>query len=445
MTTKYWMITIIFGATVLGFAYWVNPALGAGLTIAFIIAFILMLRSYTVVDLQSIHVLSGNGRVTEKVGGQSYIYLPFVTKRSIVPLQVLEIAIPRIKLLDMNNLPFGVEISCKVQISDARTSVRSLNRTTPNEIRPIVDDTIQSASRAQAMKQTLLKIMRERDEVEQSILTATNDSLSRIGIRVVLFDIKNIVDVPGSTVISDMERVKSAELERMAREAEARENSSAEIVEAQKKAEAEIQRQKAFEQSELARLNQEMMIADKERELKLKRMDIINAEKKRQAEIEAERIEIESAGIANKQRELAQAEADTRLINIKAEAEAIELKAQADSTSLRLKAEAEAEAINLKLQAEAEGTTKLAVALNKFNEKAISVKLAEIQASVQSSAAESIARGIQHNSKLILPSNGMSSFFTEMITGINLLKESGVSIGDLFNGKKKLATQIKEE
>lgn len=386
--------------------------------------FIFLLRGYTVVDLQEVHVLSGKGKVKEYTAGQSYLYFPYLEKRNIVPLRVLEIAIPRIKLMDMNNLPFGVEISCKVQISDPRTAVKALGQATPDEIRPIVDDTIQSAARAQAMKQTLITIMRERDEIEQAILAATNDSLARIGIRVVLFDIKNIVDVPGSTVIADMERVKSAELERLAREAEARENSAAEIVEAQKRAEAEIQRQNALKQSEMARLEQEMAVVEKQRELKLKEMDVINAQKKREAEIEAERIAIEANAQAEQQRMIAQGNADSKLIQAKADAE-----------SLKLKASAEADSIRLKLEAEAEGTKALADALAKFTQEGIHVKLAEIDAEAKAKVAESIARGIQHSSKLILPSNGVSNLFTNLVSGIETMKEAGISLEDI-KGKK---------
>ncbi len=404
----------------IGVYIYVGSAAGILLGLASVIVLVLLLRAYTVVDLQEVHVISGKGKVKEYTAGQSYLYFPYLEKRNIVPLRVLEIAIPRIKLMDMNNLPFGVEISCKVQISDPRTAVKALGSATPEEIRPIVDDTIQSAARAQAMKQTLITIMRERDEIEQSILSATNDSLARIGVRVVLFDIKNIVDVPGSTVIADMERVKSAELERLAREAEAKENSAAEIVEAQKRAEAEIQRQNALKQSEMARLEQEMAVAEKQRELKLKEMDVINAQKTREAEIEAERIRIEANAQAEQQRMVAQGEADAKLIEAKAEAE-----------SLKLRASAEAESIKMKLEAEAEGTKALADALAKFTKEGIEVKLAEINAEAKEKVAESIARGIQHSTKLILPSNGVSSLFTNLVGGIETLKEAGVSLKDL--------------
>jgi flotillin len=339
---------------------------------------------------------------------------------------VIEIGVPRIKLLDTDNLPFAVEISCKVQVSDAVTAVKTLGKASPNEIIPIVDDTIQSASRSEAMKQRLPIIMRERDQIEQSIFQSTTETLARIGVTVVLFDIKNIIDDEGSSVIADMERVKSAELNRIAREAEANQNAAAEIVEATKRSEAEVNRQNALRQSETARLEQEKEVAQRKKELTLNEMDILNAETRRKAEIESERIKIQASADAEKLRTLAQGNADSELIRAQAEAEAIRVRAAADADSIRFK-----------LEAEAEGTAKLAEALKQFNEAGIQVKIAEIDAETQKKVSESIARGLQSNSKLILPSNGVGNFFTDLATGITALKETGVTLEDVLKKTSK--------
>ncbi len=387
----------------------------------------LMTTVYNVVSSEEIHVIAFGGKESQYRGGDSYFYIPRAMKRNKVKRTVIEIAVPRIKLLDRDNLPFGVEISCKVQISDAIIATRSLGKATKKEIIPIVDDTIQSASRSEAMKQVLPIIMRERDEMEKAINKSTSETLARVGIEVVLFDIKNIIDIDGYTVIADMERVKSAELNKIARIAEANQNAEAEIVEAERRSEAEVKRQEALQRAETARLTQQQLIAEQKKQLTLKEMDVLNAETRRQAEIEAQRIAIAADADAEKQRKIAQGDADSNIIRAKAEAEAA-----------RTRAGAEADAIRMRLEAEAEGTRSLAEALKQFNESGIMVKINEIRAEAQKEVASSIARGIQNNSKLILPATGgLGGIFSDIVTGISAMKEAGVSLGDVLEKSKK--------
>ena len=386
---------------------------------------IILLRTlYRVVRTNEIHVVAGLGTEKQYLGGDSYTFFPFFYQRNIVQRSVIEIAVPKIKLLDRDNLPFAVEISCKVQIQDAIIATRSLGRATSREIIPIVDDTIQAAARSQSMKQTLPTIMRERDEIEKSINQSTSDTLSRVGIEVVLFDIKNIIDVDESSVISDMERVKSAELTKLARQAEAEQNALAEITEAERRSDAEVRRQEAFRAAETARLTQEREVAEQKRELALKEMGIVEVETRRQAEIDRDRIQIQADSDALRLQRIAQAEAEAQLIRVRAQAETVRLQANAD-----------AEAIQVKLEAEASGTKALATALKAFNEAGIQIKIAEIQADAQVQVASSVAEGIKENSKLILPSSKMSSFFTDMVTGISTLKEAGISLQDVLKPK----------
>lgn len=394
-----------------------------------LLAAIFIIRNYTIVPPHELHVISGK-RFKIFDGSGRYLYYPFFQTRSILSKAVIEIIVPRIQLHDKNYLPFAVDISCKVQIGDAKTAAETLGiqdlASSADKIRPIVDDTIQSASRSQAMQYDLQTIMRERDVIEDSIYTSTSTSLSRVGVRVTLFDIKNILDTEGSTVINDFERVRSSEINKTAREAEATQMSLAEIVEAEKKSEAEVKRQESFRRSEEARLDQEQTIATQRAILSAREMEVLDVETKRKAEISRERIDITARAEADKVRLESQARADARLIE-----------ATADAQAIKLQAEAEAESIKLKLTAEAEGTDKLAKALKSFNEAGISVKLAEIGAEAQKAVSENVAKGIQHNSKLFLPVNGegLGSTLNSLIPNITAMKESGVNLSDLFNSE----------
>ncbi|MCE7734814.1 MAG: hypothetical protein GPJ54_08065 [Candidatus Heimdallarchaeota archaeon] len=407
--------------------------------IVVILALVFILRNFTVVPPHEIHVISGRGfKIFDGAG--RYVYIPFLQTRNILSKAVIEIIVPRIQLHDKNYLPFAVDISCKVQIGDAKTAAETLGiqdlAHSAEKIRPIVDDTIQSASRSQAMQYDLQTIMRERDVIEDSIYTSTSTSLSRVGVRVTLFDIKNIVDTEGSTVINDLERVRSAEINKVAREAEATQMSQAEITEALKKSEAEVKRQESFKRSEEARLEQEQTIAQQRALLAAREMEVLDVETKRKAEINRERIEISAKAEAEKIRTEAQGKADARLIE-----------AQADAQAIKLEAEAQAEQIKMKLIAEAEGTEKLAKALKSFNEAGISVKLAEIGADAQIAVSENVAKGIQNNTKLFLPVNGdgLGSTLNSLIPNIAAMKEAGVNLGDLFKGDNSSDSETKKK
>lgn len=416
--------------------------IGVIVTVVLIIialAILYMLKNFTVVPPHEIHVISGK-KITIYDATGSYIYWSFWQTRNILGKSVIEILVPRIQLHDKNYLPFAVDISCKVQIGDAQTAAEALGIVdsihSAEKIRPIVDDTIQSASRSQAMQYDLQTIMRERDVIEESIYTSTSTSLSRVGVRVTLFDIKNIVDTEGSTVINDFERVQSAEINKKAREAEAIQMSLAEITEAIKKSESEVKRQESFQRSEEARLEQEQTIATQRALLSAREMEVLDVETRRKAEINRERVEIGALAEAEKVRTEAQGRADARLIQ-----------AQADAQAVKLQAEAEAEQIRMKLLAEAEGTEKLAKALKSFNEAGISVKLAEIGAEAQIAVSENVAKGIQNNTKLFLPvnSDGLGSTLNSLIPNIASMKEAGVNLGDLFRGDNSSDSETKKK
>lgn len=399
-----------------------------------IVAFILYLwKNFTVVPPNEAHVISGGTKPKIYDGKGRYILLPFWQTRNILSKVVIEISIPSIRLHDKDYLPFAVNVSCKVAVLDPLKAAETLGNATGNEIRPIVDDTIQSAARSQSMLHDLISIMRERDTIEDAIYTSTADSLSRVGIRVTLFDIKDIVDVNNSTVIADMERVRSATINKEARIAEAEQTSMAEIFEANRESEAEINKQEAFRKSEEARYKQEQFIATERKNLTLMEMEVLEADTHRKQEIEKDRILIAANAEADRLRVAAGAKAEARLIEAKANSEAIKLRAEAD-----------AETIRVKLLAEAEGTEKLAEALKLLDETGMAVKIAEIYAGAQKAVSENMARGMQNNSKLFLPLGGSGNPLMSLIPTIEAMKEAGTTIGDVLGTSEKSTTRRKK-
>ena len=390
------------------------------LIVAGVIIFALLVKNLNVVAPNEAHVIAGGKKTRVYDGRGRYVFIPIMNTKNVLSKSVIEVSIPQIKLHDMNYLPFAVEISCKVQIADPRKAAETFETGSPNEIKPIVDDTIQSATRSQAMLHDLVTVMRERDTIENAIYTSTADSLARIGLKVTLFDIKNIVDLVDTRVIQDMERRRSSEIHKEARIAEAKQINEAEIYEAERQAETEIKKQEAFQRSEEARYKQEQHIADQRRELTIKEMEVLDVDTKRKQEIEKERTIIEASALAEK-----------RTIDAGAQAEARRVQAQAD-----------ADAILMKLEAEAEGTLKLAEALKALDEGGATIKIAEIYAEAQKIVSENMARGMQNNSKLFIPmgGEGTSNSLMSLIPTIEVMKEAGLNLGDLISksdSKKK--------
>ena len=83
------------------------------------------------------------------------------------------------------------------------------------------------------LQKEILSIMRERETVEEGIYVSLSGSFVKLGLEPIIFDIKDITDVVGMSVIRDLERVKSAELDKHARIAEAFHGSEAKRIEAE--------------------------------------------------------------------------------------------------------------------------------------------------------------------------------------------------------------------
>lgn len=390
--------------------------IGIIVAVAIFSIIIAVFKILVVVPPTEAHVISTGRKIKIFDGQGRYLYFTLWQERVVVPKHVFEIT-RKVRLHDSANLPYAVEIACKVRVADARIAVENLGIVDNDVIIRIVDDTIVAAARSASMKKDLITLMRNRDAVEQEIYSSTADTLAKIGVAVVIFDITDFLDIKESNVIKDLERVQSARVRADARESEAEANARAEIQEARKQAEAEVQRQEAIRARESARLQQEMHIAEQQKELTMRQMEVENVSQRRQAEIMAERVAIEAEAEAEKLRRIAQGQAD----------------------AIKIRAEAEAQALEVKLIAEANGTKELAKALHEFDAAGIQIKLAEINSEVSIDVAKSISTALERNTKLFLPvgSGGLSETIMSLIPGLEAFKETDVNLKDLVTGKSK--------
>ncbi|MBD3227180.1 MAG: hypothetical protein GF329_03245 [Candidatus Lokiarchaeota archaeon] len=340
--------------------------------IVFIIYISLYFSNLVVVPPSEFHVVVSKNKRRIFDGKGRYIFWSTFNRRIIIPKRVLDIEVSRIRLHDKHNLPFELEISCKIQVKNPGKAAESLGKIDESHLKRITEDTVMSSARSVCMTMELLNIMREREAVETHIYKLIVDSLMKLGLEPVIFDIKNIADSKGSTVIKDFERIKSAELRKNARVSESIHLSEAEVIESQKHRESQVQRENDKLEEEEARINREMIIADKNRELTRKNMLIKEEEIQKAAEINKNKLRLEA----------------------EAEAESIRVKAQAEAESIKLKAEAEAEGIKDKARALEE--------YQKAGEKGLKIKSMEIIADAMIKQSENMAKGLQNNSKVLL-------------------------------------------
>ena len=381
----------------------------AGIVIGVIIFVIVWLRSIVVVPPNQAHVVVSKSKKRIYDGMGRYMYFKLLHRRIIIPKEVLDVDIPDIRLHDMNNLPFVVKISCKVKVKDPFKAAETLGNNVYQGLRRIVDDTVQSSARTVCMQKEILSIMREREVIEEAIYSSLTSSFMKLGLEPIIFDIKDIEDAENSDVIKNLERVKSAELHKDARIAEATQIALAEKVEAEKHKDAKVVQENMMLKEKEAEIGKEKFVADETQELVTKRMMVKELEIKRAAEIEREK--------------------EVVLANAKAEA-------------VRIEAEGEAEAIRLKAEAEAAGIRAKAKALEEYQkagEKGFKMKSLELIVDGMVQSSKEMAEGLKQNSKLIMMGgggDGSGNSLTGLIPLVEFLKETGI-IKDVMSEASK--------
>jgi uncharacterized membrane protein YqiK len=379
-----------------------------------------------VVPFNEVHVVSRRQKVTQYDGKGRYTYFKFIHGRTIIPKFVLDIEPPLIKLHDQDKLPFGVEISVKVQVTDPPKAAQTLTRIDHMTISKVVEDTVMSAARSIAMERNILEIMKEREGIENAIYNMVSEALNKLGLSPIIFDIKNIRDIEGSDVIASLERVKIAELRKNARISEAKQNSEATVIEVEKRKDNLVKAENMKQEEEQARLDRERLVAEQDLLVEERRLQIKEQNEQRVAEMQKKK----------------------QMVLAEAEAEAVKLKAQAEAESIRMKLEAEADGIRLKGVAEAEAIQKKAEAMREYNDVSSQMKMIEILAKAQVDASSEIAKAIGQNNKIMyLPMNG-DGMFSGILPRMDALLQSGIvqeGISEVVEGLKGTGSKGKKK
>jgi len=378
---------------------------------------IVWLKTICVVPFNEIHVVSRGKRISEYDGKGRYRFYNFFHSRTIIPKHVLDIEPGLMDLHDSENLPFAVEISIKVQVTDPQKAAATLTRIDHNTVSKVVEDTVMSAARSVAMERNIIEIMKDREAVEKAMYNMVAESLAKLGLSAIIFDIKNILDIEDQDVIGSLERVKIAELKRNARISEAIQNNEAREVEVERNKATEVKIQKMMLEEEQARLVKEKEMAIEQMKVETELLKIEEQKMTRLASIEKEKAII-----------LATAERDKKMLAAQGAADAIKLAAQAEAESIRLRSAAEAESIRMKGLAEAEILKKKSEALKKGS-YAGQIKVLEILAQAQVETAGKIAEALGANNKIMyLPMDGKkgNNLLSSLLPKLDGVLQSGM-------------------
>ena len=329
-----------------------------------------------------------------RLGGGTFV-LPFLETVDILPMEVITLNIKTPEVLTHGGVPLMAQATSQVKIDSADHSIRlaaeqflGLGKEGIHDVSMTI---LEGKMREVMGTMTVEEIYRGRHEFSAKVTQAALDDLSRMGLSMISFALKDLSDTQGYLEALGKPQIAAA-------------RRDAAIAEAETEKEAIIKSSDARKEGEVARLESEAIIAKSEWENEAKKAEsqVLVNQKKAQADFsyeleryrlsqdikkeeakaklieKEENIKIEELEIARKEKELDAnviRPADARKYQIKAEADAEEYRLQAEAKgkaeARKLEGIAEAEQIKHTGLAEAETMMKKAQSWEKYNQAAI--------------------------------------------------------------------------
>ncbi len=413
---------------------------------------------YRVVPVNEAHirVMDGKKKIFCSREGfvSEYWFIPFITKLHKLPLCNLSIPVADIKLNDKEMAKFICDLVCFINIKELPVAVERLHLTDTakgmgfdeqrlaEEFRVIMEST----GRTAAAKHSILDIYMNRQALDEAITSEVSKVFIKWGIELVNLELKDIKDAPNSTIIADIERKVAADKKRDADIRIAETNRDAEI----KKAEAEeAYRKRQIEKDQaigIAQAEANIKIQERQAEANMKKVEAQRKIDVGAAEIERDVVEQESA--AEKIRIQLSAEAQKIKSQTEAEGKALEITSLAAANQKRQEAEAagnlavqkanaegsfanqkaNADGVLAMKSAEAEGVQKLAEAMAKYDNTAVTIKLIDLQDAIYKGKFEAL-KSVGANAKINWIQGGDSA---QKFFGMDLSGEAGAQLGQFI-------------
>jgi flotillin len=406
-----------------------------------------------------------------RLGGGTFV-IPFFETVDILPMDVITLTIKTPEVLTHSGVPIMAEATAQVRVDSTDHSIRlaaeqflGLGK---EGIKDVSMTILEGKMRGVMGTMTVEEIFRGRHTFSEKVTEVTQSDLSRMGLSMISFALKDISDTQGYLDSLSKPQVAAA-------------RRDAAIAEAETEKEATIKASDARKEGEIARLAAEALIAKAEWENEAKKassqVDVNKKKaqadyayeverhrlsqeiKKEEAKVKLiekeEAIKIEELEISRRERELDSTvikPADARKQQIKAEAEAEEYRIQAEAKgkaeAIKLEGVAEAERVKQRGLAEAEAMLKKAQAWERYNQAAIM----ENYLSILPDLAKAVSEPLSRVDKIVLVggdkgtgSSKITSQVAEILAQMPEVVKSLTGVDMKKYLKEKLTPEEKEE
>lgn len=362
-----------------------RPYSGGTAVIVLVLVIVLATSCYTVAPTDRALVITGPGG-RRFVIGKSALIVPFIMRRDWLSLGVIQVKLQTEQsiptkdalLIDVGavaNVQIGVTPFTDadgVEHNPLEIAARNYLNQDKTKMMTDVSEVLLGKMREAIGRTDIRTLMQNRDEFNETIVSAAHDDMLALGLELVTFNVQDFSDQQG--VIADM----GAEMaSRITQEAQlARINSEQTVAERQN--ELDLKQADLQKQSDRAKAEADMVYditkAERQKDLNIATQNAEIAAEERRIELErkkAETREQELTATVRKQadadRYAAEQKADAQLYTETKKAEAVKVTAGAEAESIKLKGSAEGEAIAAKGKGEAEGIEAQGKAYNAMN------------------------------------------------------------------------------
>jgi uncharacterized membrane protein YqiK len=252
------------------------------------------------------------------------------------------------------------------------------------------------------------------------------------GLQLIDLEIKDIKDVNGSTIISDIEKKQAAVINADARVRIAEEGKRATIIEANMTRDAEFRKAEMEEEWKKRQIekDQKVSIATQTMEAEVAR----KAQEANQQKVEAYRKENVGMAMVDKETVIQESEAEKQRLTIIAEGTA----SQIQQTGM-----AEANIIKLKKVADAEGTEKLAKAQQLFNDAATKIEVIKATKDIQMAYANAYNSAFKTATINVVAGSASEIMSGGIMGNVNLGPQQGISTQQFLNFVPQLKELVK--
>jgi flotillin len=329
-------------------------------------------------------VISGGGKQPKiVVGGRAFV-IPILQRVQTLSLEVMTLNPQTNKVYTKEGVAVSVDGVAQVKVGSSEESIRVAVQQflgkTPNEIAEVALQTVEGNQRSILGTMSVEEIYQDRDGFATQVREVADTDMSRMGLEIVSFTIRDIQDEQGylealgigwtaevkrDALIAQAEADRDASIRSAAADQEAqaaRFAADTAIAESEQdfniqkasydresnarldEAELTYQLQAAKTQKDIREQEMQVEVIERQKQIEVQQQEVYRKEQELEATVRrpanAERDQLETVAAGNRARVIAEAEAEAILVRGHAEAEAIRAKGLAEAEAMDRKAAA---------------------------------------------------------------------------------------------------------